>query len=82
MAEQVKIYVTKYALSSGIFEVMATIKDGMASCRREGRFQEFFSGTSFHYTKDHALAEAEEMRIRKLKSLDKQAKKISALKFE
>jgi len=82
MSKQVKIYVTKYALSSGIFEVMATVRDGMASCRREGRYAEFFSGKSFHYTKDHAIAEAEEMRIRKLKSLDKQAKKIAALKFE
>lgn len=81
MSEQVKIYVSKYALSSGIFEVMAKVEDGMATCRREGRFIECFHGKAWHYTKDQAIAEAEEMRIRKLKSLDKQAKKVAALKF-
>lgn len=82
MSDQVKIYVSKYALSTGIFEVMAKIEDGMATCRRDGRFIECFHGKSWHYTKEHAIAEAEEMRIRKLKSLEEQAKKISALKFE
>lgn len=81
MAEQVKIYVSKYALSSGIFEAMAKVNDGMATCKR-GQFTEFFHGKQWHYTKDDAIAEAEEMRIRKLKSLDNKAKKIAALKFE
>lgn len=83
MSEQVKIYVTKYALSSGIFEVMATVKDGMASFRRDGgALTEYVHGRSFHYTREHAVEEAEEMRIRKLKSLDKQFKKVSTMKFE
>lgn len=82
MSEQIKIYVSKYALSSGIFEAMAKVEDGMASLRRNGGFIECFHGKSWHYTQEQAIAEAEEMRIRKLKSLDKQAKKIAALKFE
>lgn len=80
-----KIYVTKYALSSGIFSAEAQVStDGKrASYKQEGGyFDECAHGQDFHLTEELALKRAEEMRIKKLKSLDKQIKKVSAIKFE
>lgn len=86
MSELTKIYVTKYALSGGIFEVDAKVYDdgsGMASFKRErSTYTEYVHGKDFYLTKAEAVARAEEMRMAKLKSLEKSAKKISALKFE
>ncbi len=82
MSEKVKIWITKYALTSGIFETCAVITgDNMASYKRDGRYTEFAHGKQFHLSNESAIAEAEEMRIKKLKSLEKQIKKVSAIKF-
>lgn len=77
-----KIYVTKYALTSGISEHDAEISSGgdMASFRENG-YPHYYHGDDFHLTLDEALKRAEEMRIKKLASLNKQIEKISALKF-
>ncbi len=80
-----KIYVTKYALTTGIFSIDADVsEDGkMALYKQSGsRFTEFAHGNEFHLTKEGALSRAEEMRIRKLQSLDKKVKQLSAMKFE
>jgi len=80
-----KIYVTKYALTSGIFSAEAKISDDrkMASYKQPGAyFTETAHGNDFHLTKEDALSRAEEMRIKKLQSLDKKTKQISAMKFE
>lgn len=79
-----KIYVTKYALTSGIFSVDGDInEDGtMASYKKSSTwFTEYVHGNDFHLTKESALSRAEEMRITKLQSLDAKAKQISAMKF-
>ncbi|EOG6122134.1 hypothetical protein ACLF4E_004345 [Cronobacter malonaticus] len=80
-----KIYITKYALTSGIFTAEADVdtEKRMASFRAsESGFLQFYHGDDFHFNEEASLARAEEMRIKKLKSLDKQIKKISAIKFE
>ncbi len=78
------IYVTKYALTAGILAVEAEIDNvkNMAWYRPDGGFRVYLHGNDFQFGADEAVARAEEMRIKKLQSLDKQAKKISALKFE
>lgn len=76
-----KIFVTKYALSSGIFECEAEIEGGMATYRGEDTYKEYFHGKNWHSSLEAAVERAEEMRIKKLKSLDKQMKKISAIDF-
>lgn len=78
------IYVTKYALTQGVFAVEAEVKSDktMAWWRPEGGFRVYVHGNEFQFTPEEALARAEEMRIKKLQSIDKQAKRISALKFE
>ncbi|ELY2536611.1 hypothetical protein [Cronobacter sakazakii] len=80
-----KIYITKYALTSGVFTAEADVdtEKRVASFRgSESGFWQFYHGDDFHFNEEAALARAEEMRIKKLKSLDKQMKKISAIKFE
>jgi len=77
-----KIYVTKYSLTAGITEHDASISDdtSVASFRENG-YWHYFHGKDFQLTKEDAINRAEEMRIKKLKSLDKQIKKLSALNF-
>lgn len=81
-----KIYVTKYALTDGVREHEADILDGgkyarvkAASCTH---LNQLFCGKDFHLNEYSAIERAEEMRIKKLQSLDKQIKKMSALTFE
>lgn len=85
MAQNTKIYVTKYALTGGIFEVLANVYDdgsGMASFKRErSTYTEYIHGRDFHLDRTDAVLRAEEMRTKKLQSLDKQIKKTLSLHF-
>jgi len=78
-----KIYITKYIFTDGIIQHDAEIKDGMAIVRMGSGLPLFLhvEGKDWHATKESAIKRAEELRIRKLKSLDKQHKKISAMVF-
>lgn len=78
-----KIYVTKYALTDGPFEVEAEVKyEGtMASWRANGYPQAAHS-KDFWLTPEEALADCERRRDAKLKSIEKQAKKLQSMKFE
>lgn len=79
-----KVYITKYALTYGVFTVEGELFDDGRAVRfkrGEGYFQEYAHGKDFQLTEKDALDRAEEMRIAKLKSLDKQIKKVSAINF-
>jgi len=77
-------YITKYALTFGIYSTKGEVSGDtfIQKARESGEFDQYFHGNEWHLSKEEALAHAEEMRIRKLKSLDNQIKKISRLKFE
>lgn len=79
-----KIYSTKYIFTDGITQHDAEIEDGMAIVRTDSGLPFFLhgEGKDWHATKESAIKRAEELRIRKLKSLDKQHKKISAMAFD
>ena len=79
-----KIYNTKYALTTGITQHNAENDGSMATIREEGSYPMHLhgEGKEWHRTKEGAIERAEELRIKKLKSLDKQVKKISALVFD
>ena len=80
-----RVFISKYALSSGIFAAEAEFlenKDSVKFRRDSSSFMEFAHKNEWHSCADNAIERAEEMRIAKLKSLDKQAKKVSALVFE
>jgi len=79
-----KVFISKYALSSGIFSVEADFlesKDSVKYRRDGGSFMEFAHKNEWHSCADKAIARAEEMRIAKLKSLDKQINKYSSMIF-
>ena len=75
-------YITKYALTKGILKLEGDVAYRGAITTRQHTYPVFFHGEEFHEMRDDAIKKAEEMRIEKLKSLDKQMKKIAALKFE
>lgn len=80
-----RVFISKYALSSGIFSVEAEFlesKDSVKYRRDGGSFMEFAHKNEWHSCADKAIDRAEEMRIAKLKPLDKQSKKVSAMVFE
>lgn len=74
-----QVYITKYALSKGIFTGEAEIYKEYYKVK--GSYGLYNKKEAFE-NKSDAVNNAEERRINKLKSLDKQMKKLSALKFD
>ena len=75
-----KIYVTKYALSSGAFSVDAELKGESAFWYVNG-YQQSAYGKDWWLTEDEALADCERKRSAKLASIEKQKKKLIAMTF-
>lgn len=82
-----KIYCTKWIFTNGIMELDAET-DGKNMVRvlpKSGEHYGYYlygEGKEWHKKKESAIAYAEKMRIKKIKSLDKQMKKISEMKFD
>lgn len=77
-----KIYITKYALTKGIFEVDANIRDsGIAEDRTE-HYIAYYSKDSYCKDKQSAIKKADEMRKKKIVSLKKKIEKLEKMKFE
>lgn len=81
-----KVWITKYALSSGIFqiegEISATNSDAI-KVQREGRYPELFwkEGKDWHKTEEAARDRCRQMWRAKISSLNKQIQKLKNLKF-
>jgi len=78
-----KIWVTKYALTEGIFTIYIehTDIDRSISLPDEQHFHGYARKGEWHRTEEEAKAKAEEMRIKKIASLKKQIKKLEEMKF-
>jgi hypothetical protein len=80
-----KVYITKYALTQGIYEAEAErctdISPTMIELRNPGYVTETFHGNDWHETKEEAVARAEEMRLARVKSLEKSIAKLRKLVF-
>lgn len=81
-----KVWITKYALTSGMFE--AEVKNGYEYMGDVIQVKDIdsVSGTLFckndcHVTKAEAIEHAEKLREKKIISLERQLKKIKNLKF-
>lgn len=79
-------YITKYAMTQGIYAVRARrcSANGMIEqvTRTSGVASYYLGeGRDWHLTWESALAKAEDMRKRKIQSLQKSILKMSALKF-
>ncbi|MBH3279174.1 hypothetical protein I5N59_00180 [Serratia marcescens] len=84
MSKLTKIFVTKYALTSGPRAVMAEINcEGRTAFFRENSqgISDWAHGKDFWLTEQEALADCERRRKAKLASIDKQAKKLQAMTF-
>lgn len=79
-----KVWITKYALTSGILE--KEVKDfGDGSVKEiENSFPIYYhgEGKEWHRTKESAIAKAEEMRKKKIASLKKQIEKLEKMEFK
>ncbi|HIA9146688.1 TPA: hypothetical protein ACWSRJ_000914 [Klebsiella pneumoniae] len=75
-----KVFVTKYALSSGPFHVEAELKERSAFWRVCG-YQNSAHGNDFWLTEEEALADCERRRQAKLRSIDKLRKKLEDMDF-
>jgi hypothetical protein len=82
----IKVWVTKYALTSGIFEaqaeICADIDPQMISLKRsQGHLQENFHGKDWHTSVEAAFKRANEMKEKKIVSLEKQIEELRKKKF-
>lgn len=80
------IYVAKYALTSGIKKIQAEVRhssyaDSKEYAREPGGYNSFTIGSEAFRSLDEAKEKAEEMRKKKIKSLEKQLEKLNNLRF-
>jgi hypothetical protein len=82
-----KVWITKYALTQGIYEIEAEIcKDINPDmiARANVNYSECYhgKGREWHLTKEDAIKRAESIKINKIESLRKQINKLENLQFE
>jgi len=83
--ERIHAWVTKYALSDGIYMVEGDVCHGI--CGDMLKWGVKYGGTAtahgkdWHRTPEAALARAEEMRLAKIESLKKSIRKLESLRF-
>lgn len=76
-----KVFITRHALTAGIQEYEAVdITDTMASVKVRG-FTNYYHGEDWHLDRAAAVARAEEMRTRKVASVEKQLARLKATAF-
>lgn len=77
-----RVFVTKHALTKGPYSVEAEIlySGSMARYKVDGYMQSAH-GKDFFLTESKALEDCERRRLAKIKSIDKQRKKLEEMKF-
>ena len=80
-----KVFITKYALTSGIKEMeLEIVKSNFSNSQdyvREGSWTFFYIGKDVFLDKSEAVKTAEKMRKKKIASLRKQIEKLEKLSF-
>ena len=77
-----KIWNTKYVFTDGILEQEAEVYKTNEGMVLVGKYMYLHGeGKEWHRSKESAVRRAEEMRDKKIKSLEKQLKRIKALVF-
>lgn len=80
-----KVWVTKYALTKGIMEKEAELcdnTDGRMIRIKDNPYNEYYAGGEWFHTKEEAVQKAEELKVKKIKSVKKQLEKLQNLKFD
>jgi hypothetical protein len=82
--ESFQAWITKYALTSGIYEVTVTlVPDNPDMVRVMGSKDfEVYLGNNWHRTREDAVKRAEVVRSAKIQTLTKQISKLKGLSFE
>lgn len=75
----IKIWVTKYALTKGIIETEGTVNSDTVNYGLGG--YRWACKSQWARTEEAAIVQAEEMRVKKISSLEKQIKKLEKLTF-
>lgn len=82
MTEKVKVWLSKYALTTNIQEYEAKVEHGKAYPGHPFMsFVGFTIGKEAHLSRQEAVAAAENARKKKIAALKKQIAKLEALKF-
>lgn len=79
-----KVWITKYALTLGIIEADAESTQSVGMIKLVGgRIHDYYhgDGKEWHPTREGAVRKAEEMRLKKIQSLQKQISRLTKLKF-
>lgn len=82
-----RLWITKYALSAGIIEVDAEIRESlggkpyMSALLPTASYSQGFYGGDFQLTAEAAKSDSERRRAEKIASLKKQIAKLEKLKF-
>ena len=78
-----KVWITKYALTSGIFDVEAEqcVNIDAVSYMLPDCYRQYAYSGNWHKTFEAAVQRAEEMRAKKIASLKKQIEKLEKLRF-
>lgn len=82
--ETAEIWSTKYAMTDGVTNHSATIRDAMAIVRGGRQGYDMFlhgEGKEWHRTEAGAKIQAEAIRGRKIKSMEKKLAKLQAIFF-
>jgi hypothetical protein len=78
-----KVWITKYALTKGIFSIDAEVGDGMARNTANSYWEIYHGlGRDWHHEFPDAVQRARKMRDEKIISLNKQIARLKTLKFE
>lgn len=78
-----KVFITKYALTKGILEKEAEIRDyGYEIAYVKGGFSSYSLGKEAFRTREQAMERAEKMRLKKIASLKKQIEALEKMKFK
>lgn len=78
--KQVKAYITKHALTEGVYVVEGRVEGDMFVCSN-GACRQYFHGKDWHTSLESAKSRAVEMRDRKIESLQKQLARLQDLKI-
>lgn len=82
--ESIDVWITKYALTSGIEKARAEVKTDfpdMATVIRKSGWCDYFHKNDWHRTEEAAFARAEQMRQRKIVSLRRSLKRFEEMSF-
>jgi hypothetical protein len=81
--EEMKAFITKYALTAGIIETDQAKKyDNESIIAHIGLPSYFFCGTQWQHTREQAITRANIMRDQRIQALEKQIEKLKGLVFK